>query len=215
MRIGLIGSGRIGSTLAKLAVDRGHEVVLSNSRGPQTLAELAAGLGPRATAGTPAQAAAAGDLIVVTIPFKNYRQVPVAELAGKTVIDTNNYYPQRDGSFAELDDDSTTSSELLAAHVPGSHVVKAFNSIHFEDLASQGRPPGTPGRRALPIAGDDAQAKATVAGLVELFGFDVVDVGPLREGRRFQRDEPAYVTAYDVAGLRDALAKGSTGPPSG
>ena len=214
MRIGFVGAGNIGSTLARLAVDHGHEVVLSNSRGPDSLSELVAALGPHASAATPAEAVAAGDLVVVTIPLKNYRQVPRPEPAGKTVIDTNNYYPQRDGQFAELDDDSTTSSELLAAHLPGSHVVKAFNSIYFDDLASQGQPAGSAGRRALPIAGDDEPAKAQVAGLIEQFGFDVVDVGPLREGRRFQRDEPAYVARYDEAGLREALAKGSPGPSS-
>ena len=214
MRIGFVGAGNIGSTLARLAVDHGHQVVLSNSRGPDTLSDLVAALGANGSAATSAAAAAAADLVVVTIPFRNYRQVPRPETAGKTVIDTNNYYPQRDGQFAELDDDSTTSSELLAAHLPESHVVKAFNNIYFKDLASQGQPAGSAGRRALPIAGDDEAAKAQVAGLVEQFGFDVVDVGPLREGRRFQRDEPAYVTRYDEAGLREALAKGSGGPSS-
>ena len=123
--------------------------------------------------------------MVVTIPLKNYRQVPAAELAGKTVIDTNNYYPGRDGQFPELDGGSTTSSELLAAHLPGSHVVKAFNTIYFEDLASQGQPAGTPGRRALPIAGDDPAAKGTVAGLIGQFGFDVVERGPAGRGPSF------------------------------
>ncbi|MHB1739447.1 MAG: NADPH-dependent F420 reductase [Actinomycetes bacterium] len=208
MRIGLIGAGNIGGTLAKLAVDHGHEVVVSNSRGPETLSELVATLGPRATAGTSAQAAAAGDLVVVTIPLKSYRQVPVAELVGKTVIDTNNYYPQRDGQIPELDDGSTTTSEMLARHLPGSRIVKAFNSIYFEDLAAQGQPAGTPGRRALPIAGDDPDAKKLVADLIEEFGFDVVDAGPLSEGRRFERDKPAYVARFDAPSLRAALAEG-------
>ncbi len=208
MRIGLIGAGNIGGTLAKLAVDHGHEVVVSNSRGPETLSELVATLGPRATARTSAQAAAAGDLVVVTIPLKSYRQVPVAELVGKTVIDTNNYYPQRDGQIPELDDGSTTTSEMLARHLPGSRIVKAFNSIYFEDLATQGQPAGTPGRRALPIAGDDPDAKKLVADLIEEFGFDVVDAGPLSEGRRFERDKPAYVARFDAPSLRAALAEG-------
>jgi predicted dinucleotide-binding enzyme len=205
MRIGLIGAGRIGGTVARLAVEHGHDVVVSNSRGPRTLGGLVAGLGGHATAGPPGQAAAAGDIVVVTIPLKNYRQVPVAELAGKTVVDTNNYYPGRDGQVPELDDGSTTSSELLAAHLPGSHVVKAFNTIYFEDLGSQGQPAGTPGRRALPIAGDDAAAKDVVAGLIGQFGFDVVDVGPLAEGRRFQPGTPAYNIRLDAGALRQAL----------
>jgi len=208
MRIGLIGAGNIGSTLARLAVDHGHEVVVSNSRGPETLTDLVGDLGDSARAGTAEEAARAGDVVVVTIPLKNYRQVPVEALAGKTVIDTNNYYPQRDGQIAELDDGTATTSGLLQAHLPGSHVVKAFNNIMAADLASQGTPHGTANRRALPIAGDDAEAKKVVGELVEEFGFDAVDVGPLPEGRRFERDRPAYITRLDATALREALARG-------
>jgi 8-hydroxy-5-deazaflavin:NADPH oxidoreductase len=207
MRIGLIGAGNIGSTLARLAVEHGHDVMISNSRGPETLAGLVSHLGERATAGTAARAAEFGDVVVVTIPLKNYRKVPAAELANKIVIDTNNYYPKRDGQIPELDSGAVTTSELLAAHLPESRVVKAFNNIYYADLAAQGQPAGTPGRRALPIAGDDAEAKKVVAGLIEEFGFDVIDTGGLAEGRRFQRDTPAYVTRLDAGGLRAALAE--------
>lgn len=206
MRIGLIGAGRIGGTVARLAVQTGHEVVLSNSRGPETLRDLVEELGPSASAGTPADAMAGADLAVVTIPLRAYRDVPVAELAGKVVIDTNNYYPERDGQIPELDDGSTTSSELLAAHLPSSLVVKAFNAIRSSDLGSQGQPAGTPGRRALPIAGDDAEAKKLVAALIDEFGFDVVDAGPLAEGRRFQPGTPPYGGRFDASGLSSALA---------
>ena len=154
--IGLIGSGHIGSTVARLAVDAGHDVVLSNSRGPETLADLVAELGDHARAATAAEAAAAGDIVVVTVPLKAYRQVPVEPLRGKVVIDTNNYYPQRDEHIAELDDESTTVSELLQAHLPESHVVKAFNNIYFGHLAGLARPAGDPERSVLAIAGDDA-----------------------------------------------------------
>jgi predicted dinucleotide-binding enzyme len=205
MRIGLIGAGNIGGTLARLAVAQAHVVVVSNSRGPQTLRDLVDELGERASAGTAQEAAAFGDVVVVSVPLKNYRQVPVEELAGKVVVDTNNYYPQRDGQIPELDQDSTTSAEMLAAHLPRAQVVKAFNSIRSADLASQGEPAGSPGRRALPIAGDDPQAKSVVAALIDEFGFDVVDAGPLAEGRRFQPDEPAYLHRFDVPGLRTAL----------
>jgi predicted dinucleotide-binding enzyme len=208
MRIGLIGAGNIGSALARHAVDSGHEVVISNSRGPETLTRLVGELGDSARAGTPAEAAAAGDVVVVTIPLKNYRHVPVDELAGKTVIDTNNYYPQRDGRVAELDDGSATTAGLLQAHLPTSHVVKAFNNITAGDLATAGKPQSTRGRRALPLAGDDVDAKKVVAGLIEEFGFEAVDAGPLPEGRRFERDKPAYLVALDAAGLRSALARG-------
>ncbi len=209
MHIGLIGAGNIGGALAKLAVDHGHTVIVSNSRGPETLTALVDQLGDAARAGTALEAAEDGEIVVVTIPLKNYKSVPVAPLAGKIVIDTNNYYFERDGQIPELDNDSTTTSELLAAHLPESKVVKAFNHIYFVDLATGGTPAGTPGRRALAIAGDDADAKQVVADLIDEFGFDVVDAGPLVEGRRFQRDEPAYVKAFDADGLRAALAEGS------
>src|SRR5690348_2279088 len=150
--IGLIGSGHIGGTVARLAVDAGHDVVLSNSRGPETLGDLVQELGPHARAATPAEAAAAGDVVVVTIPLRAYREVPVEPLRGKVVIDTNNYYPQRDGEIAELDDGSTTSSELLQQHLPESHVVKVFNNIYFGHLATLARPAGSPERSALAIA---------------------------------------------------------------
>jgi predicted dinucleotide-binding enzyme len=190
--IGLIGAGHIGSQLARLAVANGYDVVLSNSRGPETLSSLVAELGPRARAATAAEAARAGEIAVVTIPLKNYASVPVEPLQGKIVIDTNNYYPQRDGHIAELDNESTTTAELLQRHLPDSKVVKAFNHIQAAALTSDAQPAGTQNRRALVIAGDDAGAKATVARLIDQFGFDVVDAGPLAEGWRIQRDTPGY-----------------------
>jgi len=205
--IGIIGSGNIGGTLARLLVAHGHGVVVSNSRGPETLTDLVAELGDNARAGTPAEAAEAGELVIVSIPFLAVDTVPVAPLAGKVVIDTNNYYYERDGHVAELDDESTTVSEVLQARLPESHVVKLFNAIHAGHLATQGTPTGTAGRRALPMAGDDAAAKATVAALTDEIGYDVVDVGALGEGWRFQRDLPAYGPEVDAAGLRELLAQ--------
>ncbi len=197
--VGLIGSGNIGSTVARLAVDAGHDVVLSNSRGPETLKDLVEELGPHARAATAAEAAEAGDVVVVTVPLKAYRDVPVAPLAGKVVIDTNNYYPERDGHFPELDDESTTVSELLQAHLPESHVVKGFNNIVAAHLGELARPAGSADRSALAIAGDDADAKATVTTLLDSFGYDTVDAGPLAEGWRFQRDTAAYGVPYIAA----------------
>src|SRR3954468_22606062 len=194
--IGLIGSGHIGSTVARLAVDAGHDVVLSNSRGPETLTDLVDRPGPRARAATAAEAAAAGDIVVGTIPLKAYREVPVEPLRGKVVFDTNNYYPQRDGHIAELDDGSTTSSELLQAHLPESRVVKAFNNIYFGHLGSLQRPTGHPERSVLAIAGDDEAAKRTVAEFLDSIGYDAHDVGPLSEGWRYQRDTAAYVLPH-------------------
>ena len=201
--IGFIGSGHIGSTVARLAVDAGYDVVLSNSRGPETLRDLITELGDHARAATSEQAAAAGDLVVVTIPFKVIEQVPVAPLAGKTVIDTCNYYPARDGHFARLDDESTTTSELLAAHLPTSHVVKGFNNIYFKALATLGRPAGAADRSALLIAGDDESAKRTVTDFFDTLGYDTVDAGPLAEGWRFQRDTAAYAGAYTGTDIED------------
>ncbi|HEV2638624.1 MAG TPA: NAD(P)-binding domain-containing protein [Actinocrinis sp.] len=194
--LGLIGSGSIGATVARLAVDGGVDVVVSNSRGPETLADLVAELGPRASAATAEEAARAGDLVVVTIPFRAYTQVPREALAGKTVLDTNNYYPQRDGSFPELDSLEATSSELLQRHLDRSHVVKVFNNIFFKHLAELPRPTGAADRSALPIAGDDPDAKAEATALLDALGYDAVDAGPLAEGWRFQPGTPAYGPPY-------------------
>lgn len=204
--IGFIGAGNIGSQLARLAVAHGYDAVISNSRGPETLASLVAELGPRARAASAAEAAEAGDIVVVAIPLKHYATVPVEPLAGKVVIDTNNYYPQRDGQIPQLDDESTTTSELLQAHLPTSKVVKAFNHIYAAQLTTDGRPAGTKDRRALVIAGDDAGAKATVTRLLDEFGFDAVDAGPLKEGWRIQRDTPGYGPRRTAEQLRGDLA---------
>jgi 8-hydroxy-5-deazaflavin:NADPH oxidoreductase len=204
--IGLIGAGQIGSQIARLAVANGNSAVVSNSREPETLSALIAELGPKARAATAMDAARAGDIVVVTVPLKNYRDVPVDPLVGKIVIDTNNYYPQRDGHIPELDSESTTTSELLQGHLPKSKVVKAFNHIYAAQLTTDGRPAGTKNRRALVIAGDDRDAKATVTQLLDQFGFDTVDAGPLREGWRIQRDTPGYGPRRTADELRRDLA---------
>jgi len=204
--IGLIGAGHIGSQVARLAVAHGYDVVISNSRGPETLAPLIAELGSHARAATPAEAAAAGDIVVVTIPLKAIDTVPVEPLKGKIVIDTNNYYPQRDGHIPELDNESTTTAEMLQRHLPQSKVVKAFNHIYAAELTTHGQPAGTPNRRALVIAGDDSGAKKAVAEMIDKFGFDVVDAGPLREGWRIQRDTPGYGPRRNAEELRPDLA---------
>jgi hypothetical protein len=206
MVVGLIGAGHIGSQIARLAVANGFQVVISNSRGPETLAALVNELGPNARAASAVDAAKAGDIVVVTVPLKNYRDVPVAPLAGKIVIDTNNYYPQRDGHIPELDNESTTTSELLQSHLPASKVVKAFNHIYAAHLTTDGQPAGSKNRRGLVIAGDDPGAKAEVAALLDSFGFDAVDAGPLKEGWRIQRDTPGYGPRRTAEELRGDLA---------
>jgi predicted dinucleotide-binding enzyme len=209
--IGLIGAGNIGSQIARAAVASGYDVVISNSRGPETLTDLVSELGPRARAGTTEEAAAAGDLVVVAIPLRAISDVPAEPLAGKTVIDTNNYYPPRDGNIAALDDDSLTSSELLQSRLPGAHVVKAFNHIYARQITTDGTPPGTRNRRALAIAGDNTAAKAQVAELIDGFGFDVTDVGPLAESWRIQPGTPGYVQQMNAEELTVALAAAKRG----
>lgn len=194
--LGLIGSGNIGSTLARLAVAAGLDVVLSNSRGPETLADLVADLGEHARAATPAEAAQAGDLVVATIPLRTYTQLPAAALAGKIVIDTMNYYPDRDGQFPRLDSGEQTSSAMVQQHLAGSTVVKAFNSIDFRRLFTLARPASAADRSALPIAGDDAATKAQVAQLLDALGYDAVDVGTLADSWRSAPGTPIYVQPY-------------------
>jgi len=195
---GFVGSGNIGSTVARLAVSAGDDVVLSNSRGPETLAELVAGLGEKARATTPDAAAASGEIVVLTIPLGRYKEAPVEELRGKIVLDTMNYYPQRDGQIAELDGESTTTSELVQNFLPESKVVKVFNNISFVHLGLLARPSGDPERSALAISGDDAQAKAVVTDLLDRIGYDTLDLGALSEGWRIQRDTAAYGIQYSA-----------------
>jgi len=182
--IGFIGAGHIGSAIAKLAVHHGHKVIVSNSRGPETLSSLVHKLGPDAQAGTVDDATGA-DILVVSVPLHAYQCVPAAKVVGKIVIDTNNYYPDRDGRIPELENASVTSSELLQLHLSGAKVVKAFNTIVYFQIGTDGSKAGTRVRRALPIAGDDFAAKKTVAELLDEFGYDVVDLGPL--------DQSSYV----------------------
>jgi hypothetical protein len=194
--VGIIGSGMIGGTVARLSVAAGHQVVVSNSRGPETLQELVAELGPLATAATAGQAAEAGDLVVVSIPVKAFAEIPAKPLAGKALLDTGNYYPQRDGQLEEIDTGALTSSGLLQRDLPEAHVVKVFNNIYFRHLQSLARPSGAPDRSALPIAGDDPAAKAEVTAYLDSIGYDAVDAGPVAESWRQEPGTPAYGTPY-------------------
>jgi predicted dinucleotide-binding enzyme len=178
--------------------------MVSNTRSPDTLFSLRGTLGCKA--GSPQEAAEFGDIVLVAIPLKAYQTIPRAPLEGKVVLDANNYYFERDGHIDELDRNEITTSELLARHLTKSKIVKVFNAIQAAHIESDGRPAGAPDRRAHPIAGDDAAAKKLVAGLLNQFGFDVVDAGPLVEGKRFQRDTPAYCVPLDSKKLREALA---------
>ena len=215
--VGIIGSGNIGSTVARLAVGAEHEVVLRNSRGPETLQELVTELGSRARAATRDEAAAAGDIVLVSIPIKAYPTLSGAAWAGTTVMDTGNYYPERDGEIPELTTKTLTDSEYLAGLLPGAEVVKVFNNIYFKHLLNLARHSGASDRSALPIAGDSAPAKAAVAGFLDSIGYDAVDARSLSDSWRQQPGTPVYGTPYgpfdnehgtsaDASSIRSALA---------
>ena len=194
--IGIIGSGQIGMTVARLAVRAGHRIVLSNSRGPETLAGAVAELGPKATAATSADAATAGDIVVISVPVAAFGNLPTAVVHGKTVIDTCNYGPERDGPIAELDDGSVTSSALLQRHLPGAAVVKVFNNIFYKHLLALARPTGANDRSVLPLAGDSDAAKLTVTGLLDSIGYDALDAGALADSWHQETGTPVWGTPY-------------------
>lgn len=210
--IGIIGAGHIGSALARAFSGLGYDVVISNSRGPETLTGLVAELGPKVTAATAEEAAAAADIAVVTVPLKALKDVPVEPLAGKIVLDTNNYYFERDGHVDALDRGETTTSQLLQDHLPTSKVVKAFNHLYASDINADGLPAGDPDRRALGTASDVPEAVEFVTGVYDALGFDTVSAGPLSESWRLERDRPAYVARQTAAELRANLAKANRLP---
>lgn len=210
--IGIIGAGHIGSALARAFSGLGYDVVISNSRGPETLHDLVAELGPKVTAATAPEAAAAADIAVVTVPLRAVKDVPVEPLAGKIVLDTNNYYFERDGHIEALDRGETTTSGLLQQHLPTSKVVKAFNHLFASDIDTTGLPAGDPNRRALGTASDHADAIELVTELYDRLGFDTVSAGPLSESWRLERDRPAYVVRQTADELRENLAQGNRVP---
>ena len=205
MKIGSIGAGFIGRAVAKLAVAHGHQVMLSNSRNPRTLTSTAVSV--RAAIGTAAEAAEYGDIILLAIPFGAVADLDPAPFAGKIVMDACNYYPGRDEPVAALDDETDTTSEIVQRHLVGAKVVKAWNAILERDILPDALPSGDPARRALPIAGDDAGAKAAVAALFDELGYDTVDVGALSEGWRFERARPSYCVRLDRAELEKKLSE--------
>jgi predicted dinucleotide-binding enzyme len=208
MKIGIVGAGNIGGTLARHFTRAGHEVAVANSRGPETLQDLVAELGERARAVTPPEAVAFGEIVVVSVPFGRFRELPAEGTEGKVVIDTNNYYPQRDGHFEELDSDRTTSSELLQAQMTGARVVKAFNAIYWGRLRDLVRSSGDPERVGIPVSGDDEEAKRIVAGLIDEIGFEAVDAGTLAEGgRKHQPGTSVYTADLRASELRKQLQK--------
>ncbi|MET8484647.1 NAD(P)-binding domain-containing protein [Streptomyces tendae] len=207
--IGIIGSGLVGGSVARLAVAAGHRVVLSNSRGPETITELVEELGPLARAGTVDEAIAAGDIIALPVPLASFESLPADKLAGKIVLDQTNYYPEF-WRHAELDAGELTSSELVQRHLKDSLVVKGLHNLDWNHMYSNARPKGDPERTTMPIAGDDAAAKNAVKRFLEAVGYDVVDAGPLAESWRIEPDTPIYFWPYAPAipdGLTEAEEK--------
>jgi predicted dinucleotide-binding enzyme len=209
MKIGIIGAGFVGRAIAKLAIDAGHQVMLSNSRSPQTLFSLKPMIG--CEIGTAQEAARFGDVVVIAVPLTAINALPLAELQGKPLLDAVNYYPDRDGRVDVLDTRQTTTSELLAKTLGSTRVTKAFNAIPMTQLESDGLTQGSANRRALPLAGDDAEGKRIATELYEAFGFDVVDVGPLVEGWRFERGMPAYCVRMTKHELEETLSTSRRG----
>lgn len=187
-------------------MDHGYDVVIANSRGPETLADLVGTLGERARAATAQEAAEAGDIVVVTVPLKAYRDIPVEPLRGKTVLDTNNYYWERDGHIAELDEKRTTTAQMLQEHLPESTVVKAFNHIGSAEILTTGSPAGTANRRALATASDSDEGIALITRIYDQFGFDTVVIGPLADSWRIERDTPGYGIRQNREELEQNLA---------
>lgn len=204
---GIIGAGNIGTAVATAVIGLGHDVVIANSRGPETLGALIEQLGPRARAATASEAAEAAEVAVVTVPLKALDAIPVEPLAGKIVLDTNNYYWERDGRVAALDAGEATTSGLLQAHLPTSKVVKAFSHIRADEIATTGLPTGDPDRRALVASSDDPEALQLVTELYDRLGFDTVAIVPLGESWRVERDRPAYGIRQTRAELEANLAK--------
>jgi predicted dinucleotide-binding enzyme len=207
MKIGIIGAGKIGGTLGEKLAAEGNSIGLANAHGPRSLEGRARRLGDSVYPMSVDQAARHGDLVIVAIPFGAYATMPREPLRGKIVVDAENYYPERDGHFPELDDDRTTSSELLQAHLPESHVVKAFNAVRWTTLATESRPRGASDRLAVPLAGDDADAKYVVSTLILRIGFDPIDVGDLAQGgRKIQPGSQLYVAHLSAAEMKRRLA---------
>lgn len=203
MRIGVIGAGNIGGTAARLFADAGHDVLIANSRGPETLRDEE---GDGVRAATVEEACEHGEVVLLAIPLKAYEDVPADALDDTVVIDAMNYYPGRDGHIKDLDDDVLTSTELVVQHLEGSHVVKAFNTLQAGALENEGRPAGDPERLVLLMAGDDRDAKRTVRDLIDEIGFDPIDTGSLAEGGRLQQPgSPLYGAELTSSEAREAL----------
>jgi predicted dinucleotide-binding enzyme len=207
VRIGIVGAGKIGGTLARKLADAENDVGLCNSRGPDSLKDAVAAMGPKVCPMTVQEAAAFGEVVLLALPFGRYKEIPAKSLTGKIVIDATNYFRDRDGHIGELEHGQTTSSELLQQYFRDAKVVKAFNSIRWTVLRDESKPSGAGDRLGIGIAGDDPEAKRVVAELMDQIGYDAVDAGGLAfGGRRLQPDSPLFVARLTAEQIRQRLA---------
>ena len=211
--IGFIGAGNIGANVARAAANAGYDVLLSNSRGPESLSAVAAEIGPRASTATTVNAAERADIVVVAVPYPAFDGLPTAALAGKVVLATTNYIPEYTGHVAELDDTTVTEVGMLQRRLPDSRVVKAFSHLNAAEVPTTGAPAGTPNRHALAIAGDDGDAKQVASALYDATGYDALDVGGIDDSWTFGFGQPAFIVRQNLDQLRANIAKASRDTP--
>jgi predicted dinucleotide-binding enzyme len=212
-KIGFIGAGNIGANVPRAAANAGYDVILSNSRGPSSLTDLAADIGSRASTATSEYAARRADVVVLAVPHTAFDTLPAAALAGKVVLATTNYIPEYTGHLAELDDTTATEVGMLQRRLPDSKVIKAFSHLNAAEVPTDGKPAGTPNRRALAIAGDDQTAKTVATEIYDTIGYDALDVDGIDDSWKFGFGQPAFIKHQNLTELKANVAKATRTTP--